>query len=388
MPQIKRFKGLNNVSDPLRLGLGWLAQADNVDVNDTGGLIKRDGYSRTFAGSTTDAFSTFDYSRMYIIDGGTLKAMAGSGAATTLKTGLKPARMYWTEINDQVFFNNGVDSGIILPDNAVIDWGWLAPDAPAIAAVTGSLQPGRYQVRCVFVLPDGRHTGAGEGADIVLAAGQALSISNIPQRAGGRTEVFITPADGTVYQFAASTTGSAFVWNSSPNNLGAELRAAFLDPLPLGSGPIQAARGRIFAAQYFPPNDQSAIWFTRALGFHLFNLNSDFFLVPGQVLMLAPAGDNLLIGTESRIYTYDGENLKQLAPYGVVPGQHWSLDDERTLFWSVRGLCAALPFTNLTERQVSVAPGLHAGGAVVRNDGGKRYLVALQQGGSAFNAFV
>ena len=43
--EIKEFRGLNNVTDPLRLGLGWLATADNIDVTDTGSIIRRKGYS-------------------------------------------------------------------------------------------------------------------------------------------------------------------------------------------------------------------------------------------------------------------------------------------------------------------------------------------------------
>jgi hypothetical protein len=102
--------------------------------------------------------------------------------------------------------------------------------------------------------------------------------------------------------------------------------------------------------------------------------------------MLAPHDSALLIGTESRVYAYDGTKLDQVADYGVVPGQHWGRDDERILFWSTRGLCAALPFTNLTEKQVSVAPGVRAGGCVIRSSGQKRFLACLQQGKEAFNA--
>jgi hypothetical protein len=57
------------------------------------------------------------------------------------------------------------------------------------------------------------------------------------------------------------------------------------------------------------------------------------------------------------------------------------------LFWSLRGLCAALPFQNLTENQVSVAPGARAGGCLIQSGGQKRYLTVLQQGGQPFNAF-
>ena len=44
---IKAFKGLNNASDPLRVGAGWLTVADNVNITDSGSIAVREGYSRT-----------------------------------------------------------------------------------------------------------------------------------------------------------------------------------------------------------------------------------------------------------------------------------------------------------------------------------------------------
>ncbi len=101
--------------------------------------------------------------------------------------------------------------------------------------------------------------------------------------------------------------------------------------------------------------------------------------------MLAPHDAVLVIGTDAKVFAYDGTKLDQLADYGVVAGQHWDRDAERILFWSLRGLCAALPFQNLTEKQISVAPGARAGGCLVRTGGRKRYVSVLQQGGEPFN---
>lgn len=381
-------KGLNNVTDPLRLDLSWLVEADNVDVTDTGALVRRTGYEKTLAGSMRGAFSTFDFSRMYVVDGGALKVMTGFDSAVTLKNGLAAAPMHWAEINDQVFFNNGVDSGVILPDNTVLDWRWPEPPVPTVSKTGGSLAAGRYQVRCAYTLADGRVTGASDSIEIDLGEGEALLITNIPKVAGATTNVFIAPADSTVYQFAGAPVGTAMTWNASQDALGYDLTTILNDPLPLGTDVIQFWRGRAYAAQYLPNDDATAVWFSQPLGFHLFNLNSDFIMVPGRVLMLAPHDDALLIGTTERVYAYDGKELVQLAPYGVVPGWHWAKDDTRVLFWSTRGVCSYSPFKNLTERQVSVAPGLSAGGAVVRSGGQKRYLVALQQGGAAFNPFT
>lgn len=384
MPQIKTFKGLNNTSDSLALGLEWLVQADNVNITDKGKLKKREGYTLKQSGSFTGAYTTLDYQRMYLVDGGSLRTYDG----TVLKTGISSAPMYWTEINDQVFFNNGTERGIILPDNTVIEWDWPVPTAMAASVGTGSLPAGMYQACCTYTLPDGRMTGAGDVCELTLVEGQSLVLSNIPHVAGYKTNVFIAPANSDVFSLAwgGLTASTAQVWNASPDDLGFDLMTAVIDPLPRGADIVQEWMGRMYAAQYFPSEDYTAVWFSQPLGFHLFDLAKDLLMVPGHVLMLAPTDTALIVGTESRIYAYADNKLTQLAPYGVVPGQHWSKDDAATLFWSVRGVCSALPFTNLTEQSVSVAPGVRAGGCLVRAGGQKRYLSVLQQGGSPFNA--
>ena len=387
LPEIKRFKGLNNVSDPVRLGLGWLVQADNVDVTDTGQLVKRTGYSQAMTGNLSSAFSTRDFERAFLVDGNSLKAMTGPSSSIALKSGLATAPMYWAEINDQVYFNNETDAGIIQPDNTLKDWRWPVPSAPALAPVTGNLPAGLYRVCCTYILPDGRETGNSDPVELTLADGQALQIGAVPLVLGLTTAVYIAPADSTVFQLAwTSKTATAYVWNSLPDDLGPELRTDGMDPLPLGADVVQFWKGKAYAAQHFPKDNQTAIWFSQPLGFHLFNLRTDFFIVSGKVSMLAPTDSALIVGTDDRIYAYGAEGMGVLADYGVVPGAHWAIDDDKTLiFWSVRGLCRALPFSNLTEQQVSVAPGIRAGGCIIRSGGQKRFVACLQQGGEAFN---
>lgn len=377
---VSAFKGLNNVTAPVRLGMAWLTQADNINITDSGAIERRDGYTLAQAGAFTGAYSTLDFSRLYVVVDGQIRDFSG----TVLKMLTSTAPMYWTEINDQVYFNNGTDSGIIESDNEVKAWAWDVPPVPTLAAVTGNLDPGTYQVCFVANLPDGRTTDSGDAAEITLTEGQALQISNIP----ANTSVYIAPANSTVFQFANAPLGASMVWNQSPDTLGMDLTlTGKTNPLPAGVGVIQEWKGRIYAAQYLSTEDQSVIWFSQPLAFHLFDQSQDFFMVPGRVTMLAPHDSGLVIGTDKRIHAYTGDQLAVLAPYGVVPGQHWSEDDDkRILFWSKRGLCAALPFTNLTERQVSVSPGLRAGGCLVRSGGQKRYLAVIQSGGEAFNA--
>lgn len=297
---IKTFRGLNNVTDPLRLGMGWLVTADNVNITDTGAIEKRDGYVLAKLGAFASVYATKDFARMYMATASQIVTFDG----TVVVALAAAAPMFWTEVNGNVYFNNGTDSGVIAPDNSVAPW----RDAPVSEGVG-------------FIGDDGKVQ------DILL---------------------------GT---------------------------------LPLGTDVIQFWGGRMFAAQYFPSENQTAVWMSEPMGFHLFNLDSGFFLLPGRVRMLAPHDKALIVGTDSHIYAYDGQKLETLADYGVVPGQHWSEDSGQTFFWTVRGVCSALPFKNLTENQISVAPGIRAGGCIVHSGGQRRYLAAIQQGGSPYNAF-
>jgi len=298
MDAITSFKGLVNVTDPLRLDWRSLVQADNVNITDTGAIEKRDGYTLQQAGAYKSLYSTNDFQRAYLATATAVQDFNGVEIATLTST----APMYWAEVNENVYFNNGIDSGVIAPDNAVSLW---------------------------------------RGAPVSYGAG-------------------------------------------FKGDDGQDLGVLF-DTLPLGTDVIQHWKGRMYAAQYFASENQTVVWFSEPMGFHLFNLDSNFFMVPGKVTMLAPHDAALIVGTDARVYAYSGDKLDLLAEYGVVAGQHWQADGQRILFWSARGLCAALPFQNLTERQISVAPGVRAGGCIVRADGQKRYVALLQQGGVPFN---
>ena len=382
LPTISRFRGLNTVSDPLRVGLGWLTRADNTNITDTGALEVRKGYALDQAGLFTSAYATDDLLRMYLVKAGVITDYDG----TALHTLTSLAPMYWAEVNNQVFFNNGTDSGIISLDGKASGWIWSVPPSPTLAAVTGNLPAGQYQVCITYTLVDGRETGPSDPVQIEITEGEALQVSGISQVDGLQTNLYIAPANSSVYQFAESPFGTATVWNTSPDYLGMDLLTDGMEPLPVGCDVIQIWSGRAYAAQYFASQDQTVVWFSQPLGFHLFDLSKDLIMVPGHVVMMAPTDTALVIGTTTRIYAYADGNLVKLADYGVVPGQHWSKDDARILFWSTRGVCSAMPFTNLTETSVSVAPGIKAGGTIVWQGGQKRYLAVLQKGGSAFNA--
>ena len=386
--QRKRFLGLNNVSDPLRLKLGWLQHADNVDITDTGALVRRPGYSYVLPAVLTGAYATTDFSRFYLVDNGTLKRVEPDLSLIDIRTGLNAAPMQWAEVNDDVYFTNGVDTGIITEAGEFKEWAWPIPTMPSLAAVSGTLPAGVYQVVCTFVLADGRETGASDAAAIYLDGTQALQINAVPHAAGALTQVYIAPADSTVFQLShPDCLQTSVSWNSSPDALLADLTTQHHYPIPLGCSYITFWQGQIYAAQYLIESDQTIVWISEPLGYHLFDRSSGFFIIQEKVTMLTAHPDGLLIGSEECIYAYNGSTLEKLANYGVVPGWGavFDTEEQQTLFWSKRGLCTALPLTNITAGQISVECGLSAGAAIIQKDGAKKYVVALQRGGAAFN---
>ena len=392
MGELIRFNGLNNIADPMRgtdVGLKsaqsweWQSLAENVDGTDSGGLQRREGYTQFLAGTLSGAFTTFDFNRMYVINSGALERVYPDGSTQVLRTGLV-GTAYWAEINDVVYLSCGSDKLQIELDNTVRDWGLPTPGQPTVSSASGVLQPGVVQVCLTFRDASGREGGASPAIEITCSGG--VTVSAIPHVSGLSTEVYATESDGTVFYHVASLTTQTAFTLSTPA-YGQELVTQFLDSPPGEGSLIAFFAAQVYVAQYLPAQEQTVVWFSQPLGYHLFNLNSDYLIVPGEVVQLHGSNDTLLIATRERVFLYDGTNLQQAAEYGVTPGQHADLgSDEKIYFWTVRGLCRAAPFENLTEARVSIAPGVKAGGGVISKGGYTKYVAIINKGGHAFNA--
>ena len=384
-PVTSQSKGLNNTTDPVRLGLKWLTRADNVDITSTKAVKRRAGWAKAFVGAMSGAFSSADFTRLYVVSDNALCAAGPDLALAPIQAGISSLPMRWAQLNDHIYFTNGVESGVIDIDSTVMPWALPAPPAPVVSAISGGAPAGIYQVRLTHMWPDGREGCSSAESTVALTEPGGVRVSGIAPGPTGTARVYIAPAGSTLFQLAGETASATFDWVSSPDALGAELTNAFMDTVPAGAEVIAAWRGRIYVSLYLPTEDQTAIFFSEPLAAHLFNYAQNFISVPGRVTALAPHDDALVIGTDRKVYAYTPVALKTLADYGVVPGMPWARDDDRLLIWTLRGLCQYPDFTSLTAQRVSVAPGTHVGAAVVEQDGQARFVAALHSGGIAFN---
>ena len=392
LTKLTGFVGLNNVTDPMRGRPGrqgvapqsWelLQVADNVDLTNSGGAVVRDGY-RPFAAGTdvTGSFTTFDFSRFYLIDAETLLRVNEDGSTVALATGLTGVAR-WAQLNDVVYLSCDVKLEIH-PGDVVREWGVPTPNpSGTLSPASGALDPGEYRVCFTFIDAHGREGGASPYLGIDTATG-GFAVNDIPSHPGCETAVYVA-AGTTGFNLLGVTRSKALTYTGGA--LGRELTTQFLDPIPPGAGHIAPLKGRIYAAEYLPEQGMTVVWESEPMGYHLFNLNSGFFMLPGKVEQMGATDETLMLSTESRTFLYNQESLVKVADYGSVPGQHAALGpDGKLYFWTKRGLCRTSPFENLTESDVSVAPGLNAAGGVIQRHGYTQYVVMLKSGGAAFN---
>ena len=391
---LSRFLGLNNVLDPMVGDMDadgkprtweWQQQADNVNLTNAGKYVRRDGFKPFLSGANvTAAFSTVDFQRLYLIDSGTLGEIQEDGTAGMLHEGLTgPA--YWAEVNQVVYLSSS-EKLEVRRDGTVRPWGVPTPVGGALAPASGSLPAGTYQVCFTHADDNGREGGSSPSLSIEVADG-GIALTDIPTIPGYYTCCYLT--DGGAIFYRAAT----YPWVVKSATLsalpeGPELTTELLNPPPENGGYVAHFGARMYIAEYLPASDTTVVWASEPLGYHLFDLDKSFFLVPGEVTQLADAGTSLLVVTRHQVFAYTGSGIKKLADYGAPHGQHIShgpAPAQHLYFWTDRGLCRAEPFENLTEGRVSVPPGSRVAGGVIQQHGYTRYVAVLKSGGAAFN---
>jgi hypothetical protein len=382
---IAAFRGLNNVVDPMSLDWSWFTRADNIVITGAGKIQRAPGYTKRVNGTAiTGAFSSEDLSRLYVVDNGALLKVNADYTTATLASTTSTDPVRGAEVNNIIYYSNGTDLGSLEPAGWR-RWGIALPGTPALSAGSGALPAGAYQVCCTLTDDRGMEGGNGEIAVITVGDAAQIAISAVPQVTGYTTNVYVTGQNADTFKLLATASPAAVTYNNSIDELGVELPFLFCGP-PRGSFPAYFA-GRMYLAEPFPQQDVSVIWRSWPQHYHLFDYGNEAVTVPGTVLMLAATKDALIIGTDAEIYALDqSDGLTSLAPYGAVPGDHVGRLGNSIYFWTLRGLAEAMPFRNLTEGTLSVAPGLSAGGRIVEQSGFRRYMVALHSGGEAYNA--
>lgn len=301
--------GINTVRAEDALKKAELRDAVNVDLTDDGSARLREGCVRVFSG--TGVHSLF---QRFFVDAEGLKYLRRDYTAELVTTLTDVASwMSYEVVNDRLYFTNGTDAGSVhLATHTVAPLGIPTPEPPTLGATAGGLTPGTYLVAVSYVDASGEESGLSPAVRRTFGEGEGLQVTELSQRAGCATHIYVSPPDGDrLYRVATMPYGvDAFVLLSPFKGLqAAETR--FLEPLPPGSI-VRYYRGRLYLAV------GTRVVFSHPLRYGLHHPAEDYFLFSEEVTVLQPVDDGLFIVAD-RTYFYRGDEPGKMEVRVVSP---------------------------------------------------------------------
>lgn len=392
LEEFSSFLGLRNNVDPTAFGREDLVTANNVDIFDDLSVGRRKGFSAPVT-AAIDRDLWASGAVCLGVGSNALKRVFPDYSTATLYAGLSPSRpLSYAAVADRVFWANSVQSGCV--QNGVNrTWGVTPPAAFTVAAGSGALAAGRYQVALTYLRDDLQESGAGKAQELELATTGGLSLSGIPISSDATIThkvVYATAVGGETLFRVGVIANDVTTFSIDEIRQGASpLLTQFLQPPPAGDyiaytpGYMLVAVGsRLYPSEHYAPE--------------LFDYRKS---VPflDSITMLAPVEGGVWVGTASQIIWMTGEtpekwDYKVRAEYGVIPrtlcfadgeliGDGQAAGQRAAFFASKRGLCAGLPggrLVNLTEARFAY-PSMDRGAGIVRRHRGiSQFLVSLQ----------
>ncbi len=387
-----QFEGLNNVLPAHELGLKFLQEAKNVDIDDKGKIRRMKGNSSVFSGDVHSIDSNNDI--CLFREGAALKRFWSDYSTTTLRTGLTTAKipMAYLFLNSLVYYSDGMATGIIQDGIGSRSWGLSVPLAPQLSATWGHMSAGRYQVSLTYVRDDGQESGTDVAVYIDLSSESGITIQ-LPQSSDSSVEyinVYISSANGDVLYLAQTLTHGTLeaIYRGDTTEFNLPLNTQLLQPAIAGNV-IEYYNGRVYIAQ------DNVLWYSEPYAYELFNIAENFIQFDKNITLLGAVGDGMFLTTEEETVFLSGDNppfrKTRKAGYGAYPGKVVKADaskvgrgtiDGIALFWeSVKGKCVGFNegiFKNLTENKYSYVHGRRNAGIFRQAQGMNQYISVLQ----------
>lgn len=395
MAEFKAFAGLRNDVSSERMEPGDLVTADNVNIDSSGQLSRRDGRTLALAGDYHSLWSEGDVCLMV---GGTSLYRVQPGYTTeTLRTGLTAgAKMAYCKVDERVYYSNGRECGI-LENGSSRSWGIRIPASQGTATeVSGSLTAGTYQYAVTYLRDDGQESGTGLAGRIDVGDDAGILFADLPVSADpsvvGKILYLSAPNGTDLYERETLANADTSCTVTSAGDLSLPLQSQHLSPAPAGQL-VAYWRGRLWVA------DGAILYYSEPHAYELFDLRH-YVEFPGPITLLAPideqTGGGLFIAASEQTGFLGGASPEEatytpLLDYGAILGTLQYV--EGTLFgdgdlggrmvpmWaSTAGICVGLPdgsVRNITEGRYSMDE--DGEGCAVFMPDESRYVVVINQ---------
>ena len=371
---INSFLGIRNTNPIRSIPDNALTAALDIDINNVGTLIQRNGFvlSKSIS-NVTSAYTTLD-NVSYIVQNGLLNRVDDDLNLIPL------AACTATSFCDsgKVLFTN---DGLKIQDDKVIDLNIPASDfdAPELYAAPGNWMPGTYNALYTYRNAAGMEGHTSPNSYLTITAGQCVVVDPPPAIANHTAIIYLTEANGTVYY-----------------NLDGEILNPFQtinNSYPLDATVIAWYASSLYAAT---PQANGTTLLAWSLPFlpHLYDTMTNYIVVPGEIRAMMDTSDFLIIATDAFIYSWDGAALNRLANYGVPAGRPLMRVPTKTAdntssatvkLFTYRGVCEAMPFVNLTETKALFPAGQQTSVALINQNGIQKFIALSDGSGVAYN---
>jgi len=383
--EFANFKGLRNNVSWERQEMGDLSAADNVYLDDTGRVARRDGVTELVAGAAHSIWAEDDI--CLYVQGTTLYRFLPDDTSETIRTDMSGEPVAYHKSAGTVYYSDGIVSGAYSEFHGSMSWGVQEPDTLSTSIVAGNLPAGRYGYTATHSDALGRESGA-VGFGMVELTEQGGIEFALPEWADPLAiNIYVTHADGdTYYLLTTLESGTAAVHNSQ-KNLYLPLNTAFKSQPPEGSI-VSSYRGHLLIA------DGSWVFYSEPYAYHLFDKRS-YLPFEDEVAIVAPVADGIFVATREKTYFLAGTSPKELqlrtvAEHGAIKGSLTYCEStdigglERVpsqplAIWSSEaGICAGGNeglFINLTESRYKFDEVNDRGASVLLDMGGSKQFI-------------
>lgn len=419
MIEIKKFRGIRNTTSPERFRPGELAVALDVEVDDTGRVLSRQG---TTLLSATAAHSLYaNHVVAVLVEANTLKAIESDFSRTTIRVLTSSAPVSYDTLGDTIYYSNGVDTGRLV-GRTPKQWGVTPPvGQPVATRVAGALPTGRYMYALTFLRSDGHESGTDLAGAIDLPAASGIAFTGMEVSTNPDVSdkiLYLSSPNGEVmYRAMTVPNGQTSVtYSSGALDLKLPLTTQFAGPPPPGT------MVRVFNGQACTVVGD-AVYYSDPYNLELFRQDTSFLRFPGQVALFECVNDGLWVATtdlagddpetsgstwylagskmselkSGQVFDYGaipGTGVKTLAAYfNTTAGDAGDAIESGTpaVVWAGRhGACVGFDggrVRNLTETIYSFPAAQRGAGLVRQVRGFVQYLSVLRGSGAANNSF-
>lgn len=387
---IDSFKGLNNVLRPERTPPQYFKEADNIDIDKSGGIQKRKGFSSLIAGEFHSCWA--DNSLCFVVRDGDLCSLDTLWNTQVVQAGVGKSPISYFRLDDSVYFSSTDFNGVI-EDGVVRSWGIQPPSPPHIANTTGTLFTGSYQVAITYVTAEGRESGAKVAAQVDVVSG-GISLTNIPVSDDPnvtKVNIYMSHSNGEeMYYRDSVANGTTSYTITDDSDVRRKMDTFNMMPAPKGHI-VAEAHSRSWVAE------DNFLWYSEPFQYELFDYRKNYLRFPARIRAVMPVEGGMWIASDNLYYLQGDEPdraklevkepIKMVEGSGVrIPGAYIFIENTpigyKWLIHTNKGIyvCFNDGITlNMTSQNYEFPEAADGTAAFIQEDGINRYISLLKK---------